>query len=142
MKVLDRALYAKLKNDGTLTSLAPGGVFDTNVPPVAQGGPAPGVARVIFQQVGEAPGYTYDSAIERARYIVKGMTHGHTKAPGQAISARIYGLLQDGTLTLDAPWVLVYMRKLDEIEYVEFVSGDDVPYWHIGMTYEMEVQAT
>lgn len=133
MKTLEKALYAKLASDGTLATLAPGGVWRGVAPTGTTG------VFVVVSQVASVDEYTLPIRAWTAyTYDVKAVGAGETPVPVLDAAERIDTILTDASWTLDAGYVLV-SRRQNAFTYVETDGGE--LYQHAGGTYRIEATA-
>lgn len=127
MKTIEKAIYARLSGDATLTSLAPGGVW-RGVAPVNTDG-----VIVVFTQASENDLYTLASrAISESSYLVKAVAPGETATPAWDAANRIDVLLNDYAMTLDTGTVLS-IRRERVTSFTELDGGEQ--YQHAGGYY-------
>lgn len=127
MKVLEKALYAKLSGDATLSSLAPGGVWRSIAPSGISG------VVVVFQQASATDTYALSQrATTTSSYIVKAIAPGESALPAWNAADRIEALLTDQTLSLDSGNTLSIRR--DTILSQTETDGGEM-YQHAGGIY-------
>lgn len=106
MKALEKAIYAKLSGDSTLTGLAPGGVWHGMAPTGTSG------VIVVFSQVSGIDAYTLaQRATTTSNYLVKAIAPGESATPAWDAANRIDALLTDQSLTLDSGSVMSVRRE-------------------------------
>lgn len=130
---LAAAVIAKLANDATLTSLAPGGVF-RDVAPQDTTGPYMIVTQMahedVYQQV-KALGF------ESALYLVKAVQSSTSASGAMAAAARAHVLLQSANLTITG-FNCMDVRREERVEYVEIDNEGDRRFQHRGGMYRVE----
>lgn len=131
---VDAAVIAKLANDATLTSLAPGGVYREMSP---QGVATP---IVIVSQAAHEDDYAVGSqALEQMRYMVKGVHLSTSGTTAQSVADRIHTLLQGAVLTITGYRCLLVQRE-ERIAYTEVDDASDRRYQHRGGLYLVVVE--
>lgn len=127
MKAIEKALYARLSGDATLTGLAPGGVW-RGVAPVSTSGVA-----VIFAQASENDQYTLaDRAVSESSYLVKAVAPGESATPAWNAADRIDALLTDANIALETG-TLLSIRRERVTSFTELDGGEQ--YQHAGGYY-------
>lgn len=133
---VDAALFSKLSNDATLTTLAPGGVYSEVAP---QGVSKP---YVIVKQIDHRDDYVQGSkAFEEIHYEVTGVDQSTSKVAVQAVADRIHALLQNATLTI-TEYLCVGVNREENVEYIVIYDGSDHRYQHLGGLYYVLVEPT
>lgn len=136
MLALERAIYAKLDGDATLTALlaAQHNVFP-EVIPADKSLPA-----VVFAQIGQGEdAYTYGThAFETLDYLVKAVTVGYDPESAQAIADRIFALLNNVVLSISGSTQMM-CHRLGRVSYPERGDAGD-HYNHRGGIYRWIVQ--
>lgn len=134
-QAIEQALDALLKADSTLLGLATGGVY---LSPVPAGASRPMV--VVAVQAPQADSYTLRKRImDCTDYQVKGMTDGQSKVVGQQIADRLDVLLTDAAPTLAGGWIVMSIRRLRPVDYVEVPTATAGVIRHVGGIYRFEV---
>lgn len=136
---IDEALVEKLKTDPTLTTLLPDGVFMDVAPPAAR---RFGVVSLVTQLGIPVFG---GCAIEDTTYLVKAVcaVDGGGSGPIRQAAARIDDLLDDGTLTVPAPYGFMAMFRDDTDGRVRVLEVDEfdksIRWYHRGARYRVQV---
>lgn len=127
MKAVEKALYAKLSGDATLTGLAPGGVW-RGVAPTGTSG-----VWVTFTHVSTLDNYTLaERATSRSNYLIKAIAPGESATGAWDAANRIDALLSDQTLTV-ANEAAMSVRREGVISMTETDGGEE--YQHAGAYY-------
>ena len=133
---IDAAIIAKLANDATLTTAAPGGVYRDIAP---QGVASP---FVIVTQMAHGDEYAIGSqAYEELTYLVKAVGSGTSGNAAQTAADRIHALLQGATLTITGYRSLIVQRA-ERVGYVEVEDASDRRWQHRGGMYLVMAEAT
>lgn len=136
VSAIDAAVIAKLANDATLTSLAPGGIYRDTAP---QGVQTP---FVIVSQLDHNDEYSVGSAAyETVSYLIKAVHQSTSGTTAQSVADRIQTLLQGAALTITGYRLLLIQRE-GSLAYTEVDDGSDRRYQHRGGTYFLMVEAT
>ena len=126
---LDDGLMAKLKADGTLTTLAPGGVFRDVAPDSAS---EPFVIVTLMAHEDAPQMHATQEAYQEARYLVKAVASGTSPAAAELAADRIHALLQGGSLTITGFSHMGCWRE----ERISYVEADGPMRWqHRGGMY-------
>ena len=142
MNAVGKALFTKLTGASSLTSLlsaGTAGVFEN----VAQQNED--VPYVVFNaQSPSTPLYAFGNAatvkIEDIIYQVKGITEGHSAAPGGTIADKINDTLNGATLTVTG-YTSLQISRIQDIDYPEVVQGGK-RFNHRGALYRVRVFST
>lgn len=133
MKTVEQMIYARLSGDGTLTGLAPGGVW-RGVAPTDK----PVGTWIVFNSMTADDIYTFDlRAMVNSVYQIKAITPGESALPAWQAAERVETLLTDQALTINSGTLLM-VRRQQVISLTETDGGEQ--YQHAGGMYAITVQ--
>ncbi|MFH0980643.1 MAG: hypothetical protein V2A79_03780 [Planctomycetota bacterium] len=134
MKAVDKALYAALTGDGTLTGKlsSAAAVYRRVAPPGAV------CPYVMFAKQTGSDDYTFSQRAKSSMpYLVKAVDKSLSADNANDIADRIDVLLTDVALTVTGK-TLMYLRRETHVEYDEHAAGG-VVYQHVGGIFRIEV---
>jgi hypothetical protein len=136
LRPIERALAAWLGSSTELVGLI-GGEWNVYAAPAPEGTEVP---YVTFDHAGTMDVRTFGARLERARYIVRGITVGQSKRPGHLIAEALDRRLEhadEAGFAVEGYRVLRVERD-GPVDYPEVRDGRT--YRHIGGTYIVEVE--
>jgi hypothetical protein len=129
---LEAAIFDLLSADGTLTGLAPGGVWRGVAPEGAQG------IVVVFSHAGGPDFYTHTQrAFSDVQYLIKAIGPGLSAIDTGAAYERVDALINDAALPLSSGRVMA-CRRASTISMDETEGGE--VWHHVGGIYSIFVQ--
>lgn len=135
---IDAAIFTVLRNDATLTTLAPGGVFRGISP---QGASRPFVIVDLVDHFDEPEMGTATPAFESVRYMIKAVDGSTSMTAASAAADRIYAILNGATLSISGYTSLLCVRE-ERVVYTEVDDASDNRYQHNGGMYRVMVDPT
>lgn len=135
-----RAIYGRLAGDTTLTGMlgTPPAGYSQNI--FYQSAPDnPDFPIVIFNKQSGVPTQAMHdpTALDNDVWLVKAVDHASSADTAEAIADRIKTLLNDASLSIAGGEVLLFLRRMSDVDYEEVTSGET--YKHAGSLFRLIV---